>query len=287
LSGKVLGGATIRLRQRAPASEVMVDTPATVRSFGGEGFEIVGVTPGSYLLVAEAQEEGKRLVGRAPVTVAGDSIDNLDLTLHPYSQLNGKVLGDADPSFDLSTLRVTLEPHADATPASSVPVAKDGAFSIPFVPGETYDVFLLDGPPDIYLKSARIGGFDVLVTGFKAEGGALPPMELVFGARGASLGGEVADGTTKVALGATVVLVPDPARGRVQHYHMTSTDEYGQFRFRGIAPGRYTVVSWWDEPPCEVYDLESLDACRRHGNSVDFAEGESKFLGIPVSRAGE
>ena len=80
-------------------------------------------------------------------------------------------------------------PTATACRSSSSPVEEGGSFSLPYVPEETYDVFLLDGPPGAYLKSARIGGFDVLRTGFRAEGSLLPPMELEFSTEGARSGG--------------------------------------------------------------------------------------------------
>ena len=287
LSGRVVSGATIRLRQRAPAGDAMVDAPAAIRMSADNTFEILGLPAGSYLLLADSMEAGQRLTGRVPLTVAGNSIDNLELTIRPHPQLTGTVRAEGDAAVNLSTLRVSLEPHSDTTPVSTAPVREDGRFTIPFIPGETYDVFLLDGPPDSYLKSARIGGFDVLATGFNAEGGALPPMELVFSTRGASVSGEVAEGPAKVALGATVALIPEPARGRVHHYQLTSTNEYGLFAFRGVAPGRYTVTSWWDEPPCEIYDLESLETCRRHGRTVEAGEGENRFIGLGLSRAGQ
>jgi hypothetical protein len=287
LTGRAVSGANLRLRQHAPAGDTMVDAPAAIRMAAGGEFEILGLSPGFYLLVADSREGGERLTGRMPLTVAGQSIDNVELTVRPYPRLAGTVRVEGAAEIDFSRLRVSLEPHSDTTPVSSAPVREDGSFSVAFVPGETYDVFVLDGPPETYLKSARIGGFDVLATGFTADSGALPPMELLLSARGATISGEVADGPAKVALGATVALIPDPARGRVHRYQISSTNEYGLFVFRGVAPGRYTVVSWWDEPPCEIYDLEALEACRGQGKPVEAAEGEQKFVALSVSRAGQ
>ncbi len=284
VTGRIVAGADIRLRQPSPAAEVLVDAPAAVRPAPDGGFEIAGVTPGSYTLVAHAIEEGTRLTGSVPVTVGGSDVDHLDVTLEPSRELDGKLVSDEKTDFPLSLFRISLEPHSDSTAVSSVKAGEDGSFRISYVPGETYDIFLLDGPPDAYLKSARIGGFDVLRTGFKAEGGALPPLELEFSTRGASVWGEVAETKTRVALGATVALVPEPARGKVQFYQHTTTDAYGKYQFRGVAPGRYTVIAWWDDPPCEVYDLEALEACREHGKPVEVREGETKMVNLAVAR---
>ncbi len=65
-----------------------------------------------------------------------------------------------------------------------------------------------------------------------------------------------------------MMLVPDPPRGRLQDYRQASADQYGQFQIRGVAPGKYTLVAWLEDPPCEVYDPEALDACRAVGAAV-------------------
>ncbi|MCW5981708.1 MAG: carboxypeptidase regulatory-like domain-containing protein [Bryobacteraceae bacterium] len=286
VSGRGVPGASLRLRQRAPAGEAMVDAPAAIRSTP-EGFEITGLTPGAYLIVADGTEGRQKLTGRMPLSVSEASVGNVELVLNPYPQLTGTVSSETGEKIDLSGLTVSLEPHDDATRSSSTSVDAKGAFSLPFVPGETYDVFLTGDAPDLYLKSARVGGFDVLSTGFKAGGGALPPMELIFTTRSGAVQGDVIDGPTRVALGATVVLIPDPAYGRVQHYQAASTNEYGLFEFRGVAPGRYTMASWWDDPPCEIYDVEGLDACRRYGQSILISEGERQFVSVPLSPSQE
>ncbi len=286
LSGRPLGAAELRLRQRGPAGEAMMDVPAPARIFPGGRFEIRGLAPGSYLLAVEAAEAGERLTGRVPLTVAGQSIDNVVLLLRPLPRLAGRLRLEEDPQADLSAARVVLEPHTDTAGASSAAVGPGGLFEIAFVPGETYDVLVTDAPEGAYLKSARIGGFDVLATGFNFEGGALPPLELVLARRGATISGEVADGATRVALGATVALIPEPARGRMHHYQTTTTNEHGLFAFRGVAPGRYTLMSWWDEPPCEIYAVESLESCRRFGSSIEVREGEERFLGLRLSGPG-
>ena len=284
VTGEVLMGSDVRLRQPSPVADVLVDAPASVRPQPDGGFEIAGVTPGSYVVVVNAQENGVRLTARAPLTVSGADIENFSITAEPYRALRGRVVSDDTIDFPFSLFRVTLEPASDSVPATSASVEDDGSFEVEFVPGETYEVFLLDGPPDVYLESARIGGFDVLRTGFQAETGNLPPMELRFSTQGATVRGEVADSSTKVALGATVALVPDPARGRIQYFKIGTTDAYGIYEFRGVAPGRYTLLAWWDEPPCEVYDIESLEACREAGESIDVSRGDNLMINLRLAR---
>ena len=73
----------------------------------------------------------------------------------------------------------------------------------------------------------------------------------------------------------------------MQYYQMRVTDAYGLYRFEGVAPGRYTLISWWDEAPCEVYHLESLGACRSRGESVEVRAGEEKHVPLTLTRVTE
>jgi hypothetical protein len=72
-----------------------------------------------------------------------------------------------------------------------------------------------------------------------------------------------------IATGATVMLIPDPQLGRVQSYRTTFADEYGNFLVKGLAPGSYVLLSWQDQPPCEVYNPDDLPACLAHGVRVE------------------
>ncbi len=283
-TGETMRGASVRLRQPAPAADTMVDAPVSASPRRDGGFLFEGVTPGGYTVVVHATDDGVPMTGKQLLTVAGAGVNDVEVTAMPYHELQGQVMTRQDTGVPLDAFRVLLEPHSDAVRSSSSPVEEDGSFSLPYVPEETYDVFLLDGPPGAYLKSARIGGFDVLQTGFRAQGSLLPPMQLEFSTAGAVVGGEVAQTPTKVALGATVALIPNPARGKMQYYQMTVTDAYGLYRFEGVAPGRYTLISWWDEAPCEVYNLESLEACRGRGESIEVRAGEQKLVPLKLIR---
>ncbi len=92
-----------------------------------------------------------------------------------------------------------------------------------------------------------------------------------------TLGGQVAGRAVTtdpavVASGATIQLIPDPLAGRVQAYRTGLADEYGNFLVPGLAPGRYVLVAWVDQPPCEIYNPEDLASCRSHGVSLDISE---------------
>ncbi len=75
-----------------------------------------------------------------------------------------------------------------------------------------------------------------------------------------------------------MMLVPDPVQGRLQAYREGQADEYGQFQIRGIAPGKYILLAWLDDAPCDYYNPEGLDACRAVGTSVTVAQAAQENL---------
>jgi hypothetical protein len=54
----------------------------------------------------------------------------------------------------------------------------------------------------------------------------------------------------------------------LQSYREAAADEYGDFQITGIPPGKYTLVAWLDDPPCDVYDPDAQAACRAVGMAV-------------------
>ncbi len=97
---------------------------------------------------------------------------------------------------------------------------------------------------------------------------------MVLSTRGGKVLGRAvtAANSSVTATGANVLLIPDPPYGRSQAYKSTYADQYGNFLIRGVAPGSYIAVAWFDEPPCEVYNPEDLNTCKAHGVKVTVSE---------------
>jgi hypothetical protein len=71
---------------------------------------------------------------------------------------------------------------------------------------------------------------------------------------------------------ASVALIRDPAKGRVQSYQEGSADENGLFLLRGVATGKYILVALLDDPPRDYYDADRLAAGCATGISVEVEE---------------
>jgi len=271
LSGRVVQGPSITLRWNDPDNTGSVSAPVNVSYDRDQNFEIRGVTTGPYLVITTGVDDGHALSARTPISVGDADIANLDIVVGPEQIWKGKVRIEDDDSTPLSGLQVSLEPRRATAPVTRATVDKNGDFSLPFIPQETYDLFVSNAPEDAYLKAVRVGNADRLPTGLEAErGGAPAAMEVVLSMHGGGVVGRaVTADPAVVATGATVMLIPDPQLGRVQSYKTTFADEYGNFLVRGLAPGSYVLLAWLDQPPCEVYNPDDLHACLAHGVRVE------------------
>ena len=55
------------------------------------------------------------------------------------------------------------------------------------------------------------------------------------------------------------------------------------FQIRGVAPGTYIAVAWYDEAPCDIYDGTALDKCRANGIPLTVAEAADASLQLKLS----
>ncbi len=94
----------------------------------------------------------------------------------------------------------------------------------------------------VYVKSAKLGGVDVLNTGFHFAGEPDKVLEIVLGKNAGSLAGRVEDENKQPVGGVFVILLPDMAGARLYRtdmYKTTSTDAAGSFQIKTLPPGNY------------------------------------------------
>ena len=190
VSGAVVHGPSITLRWNDPDNTGSVSAPVDVSYDADQNFEIRGVTTGPYLVITTGGDGGKALSARTPISVGDADITNLDIVIGPEQIWKGKVRIEGDDSTPLSELQVSLEPRRATAPVSRAMVDKNGDFSLPFVPEETYDLFVSNAPEGAYLKAVRVGNADHLPTGLEAESGGDPPaMDVVLSTNGGGVVG--------------------------------------------------------------------------------------------------
>ena len=284
-SGQTVQAPTLALRWNDPDNTGSVTAPIDVTFDKDHNFEIKGVTPGPYWLIASGVDNGKTLTARTPLNVGSENADGLNIVIGPESLWKGTVRLEGEDTVALAGMVVSLQPRRPTAAPTQAEVSDKGEFTIPFWPNETYDLYLLNTPDNVYLKSVQVASADRLSLGLEAEAGdAPPPINITLSTRGGEVTGRaVTSDSSIVASGATLMLLPDPPDGRIQAYKLAFADEYGNFLIRGVAPGRYVLLAWMDQAPCEIYDPEDLAACRSRGVPVTVAEGSGENVQVTAN----
>ncbi len=309
-------------------------------------FILSGVTPGQYTLMARAairqavdpnapaqpgQRGGPPFGGRGgrggpiaqmlwaslDVTVSGQDLAGLALTLQPGMTVSGRIAFDASasaPPSDLSRARVNLVPQGEQMfDTGSVPPAQvdaSGHFKIVGVLPGRY-TFRANVPPDnstqggrggrgggrggfggaaggSSLKSAEVGGFDTLDFPFEVHpnedvGGAV----LTFGDQTQELSGTLQDATGQPTSDFTIIVFPSdkrywlPQARRIQSAR-PATD--GRFSFRNLPPGDYRMTAVTDVEPGEWYDPSFLSQLTAASIPFTLNPGEQKMQDVKVAR---
>lgn len=275
-------------------------TRPTGRTEGAEGkFEVRGVVPGSYLLLAywEDEQTNQFYIGRALIQVGDSNLEGVEVVIERGADVPGslRVEGgeeatrEAEPeTLDLAELRVVLWPQDESSgllgSGGTGPVQDDGSFLLQNIPRRPYWVSLSRRgglPGNYYLKEGRLEGDNVLEQGLDLSAG--PPrgrLELVISPNGGSIEGAALKEQQPFS-GATVVLAPEPKRReRRELFKTTTTDQYGRFTLRGIAPGEYKLFAWEEIEPGAHQDAEFLRPYEDKGYTVKVEEGSR--LGVEL-----
>jgi hypothetical protein len=263
-----------------PSRQSVVDKP-------DGAFEIQEVLPGSYTLSAVWFEEGRRYQARQSVEITNVDLEGLQLTLLPGTDVRGQMLWDPHLCLEKEALRVFAR-SVDTVFAyvSQLPIAANGAFSLHELPEGLYRITISGQSQDCYLKSIRYGGMEISAEGFNVIRGTQATLEVTIGSRGARVQGTVKDADGLPAVGVWVVLVPNEAhRSEFHLFKQRSTDQYGRFDIRGIAPGDYKLFSWEQAEQNAWEDPDFLKPFESKGQSTSLGEGDGKSIDLVAIRS--
>ena len=242
--GGVVANPHVALRWNDPDNTATISAPVNLSFDQEQNFDLQGVTAGPYLLMASGTQGGMTLTGRLPLNVGDADVGNVDVVIGAESMWSGKVRVDGDDAKLPAGLSILLEPRRPVTSAQGAQVGEKGEFSVPFVPGETYDLYVTNGPNDSYVKSVRVANAERLDQGLEASSGEAPvALEVVLGAHGGQVLGRAVTADPKVvASGASIALIPDPPIGRVQAYQTTNAASTAISLSMGSRPA---IICWW------------------------------------------
>jgi len=300
ITGKPGRGVMLWLTSTEPMGRFPFDRDFVQEDDGT--FELRGVQPGSYVLMAQWMQENKRYTARQEVEVGSTDIEGISLVIGPGIEILGRLrvegaavsggAGSAEKKGeqppDITEYRIWLEPRVFVPLGqASATVKADGAFVLENVAADDYEVRVFNAPPEAFVKSARLGGEDVLEEGLRVTGPVRGTLEVVVSLNGAVVDGAVTkDG--QAFSGATVALVPEGRRReRPQLFKTTTTDQYGRYTLRGISPGEYKVFAWEGIEPGAYQDPAFLRSYEEQGQEVRLTEGSRTTLELKLIPASQ
>jgi hypothetical protein len=278
--GQVVSGATgqpvanvnvvLEPRQRPGSRGPIMRSRAMGANRGA--FEVRGVVPGSYDLVAISNDRNNRMSARVPVDVSGSDIQNVSVLLAPGFSVPGRVTAEG-ATQDLARIRITLRPSASgmqfggAIPAA--PIQADGSFALQQVGQDIYRMNWNGLPRGFYVKSARLGAVDVLKEGLRLERQPTVPLEVVISSNTGAIDATVVTDKQEPSINTTVVLVPSPElRFRNDLYRTAATDSTGRLHLDGVPPGDYKAFAWDDVETGAWQDPDFLQQYEERGRPV-------------------
>jgi len=253
-------------------------------------FELRGVAPGSYYVVAMGTEGEKERRARETIEVSDSDVEGVNLVIGPGMDLKGRIRVEGNAALDPSVLNIWLQSREEQMyfGSSRPSIKSDGSFVISNVADDDYQFEMWGLPEDFYLKAVRLGGSDVLGLDLSVSRKQPPgAIEVVLSPNGGRIDGRVLK-EDKPFSGATVVLVPEEGRRKEERlYKSTSTDQDGQFSLRGITPGDYTLYAWETVEHGAFMDPEFLRPYKDRGKPLHVDEGSKLNSQVDLIPANE
>lgn len=256
---------------------------APVRNADGT-FELRGVTPGSYTLMAQCWDEGKVYFARQSVDVGNNNVDNVGLLLSTGMDLKGTVRTEGPDGAVLGNLQISLAPQEGVRMGmQGAKVGDDRSFSLSNVPASIYTINVHGMPETFYIKSIRMGDADGLESGLDLTHGGAGMLEILLSPNGGQVDGSVGDLKEAAGSSAVVVLAPEGRRrDQTTFFKMANTDAQGHFTMKGIAPGEYKLFAWAQIDDGDYQDPEFLKPYENQGEAVTIRENSRESVPLKL-----
>ncbi|HEX5000609.1 MAG TPA: hypothetical protein VFY29_20465, partial [Terriglobia bacterium] len=250
-------------------------------------FQIPGVTPGAYNLVASARSDAGLTTALQRVDVGfGGNITGLALQLRPAIVVPGQIYvdGQTPENFRTQSVRIQLDTVDDLPSGNArAQVNADGSFRIEnVIPGAQYRVNMSSIQGGGYLQAGRYGGVNALNAPFAiADEGT--PLQLQIGFTPGRIEAVVKEGDTIVP-GALTALIPND-RGRIDLYRTVNSDKDGKVAFSDVPPGDYKLFAWEEIQSGAWQDPVVMERFEDRGRVVHVEKAGSSSENIQIVRS--
>jgi hypothetical protein len=241
-------------------------------------FEIRGVSPGSYLIVASQLLSARPLGGRIPVEVsAATAQEQVSVPLAPAFDILGTVEVEGAPRGSMPNLTVRLLPSESLAlgPQPWSKVSSDGSIRLSGVTPGLWKIVLDSLPEDLWIKAESFADNEIPAGELTASESTRGQLRIVLAGNGAQISGTVTVDSQPCR--ATVVLAPAAPELRVFHqfYRITNASERGIFTLKGVRPGSYKLFAFQEIEPFAWFDPELLQMIESLGEPVVVNKSEN------------
>lgn len=241
-------------------------------------FEIRGVSPGSYFIVASQLFSNQPLGGRVPIEISpANAQEQVAVPLSPAFDMTGVVEVEGAPRGNMPNVIVRLLPSEGLAlgPQPWSKVASDGSIRLSGVTPGVWKVMLDSLPEDLWVKAESFAGNEVPAGELTVNESTRGQLRIVLAGNGAQISGTVTVDSQPSR--ATVVLVPAAPELRAFHqfYRVTNASEHGTFTIKGVRPGSYKLFAFQEIGPFAWFDPELLQAVDGLGESLAVNKSEN------------
>jgi hypothetical protein len=150
----------------------------------------------------------------------------------------------------------------------------DGSFSIVGVTPGLYRLSVTGLPRGSYLKSARLGGADLLNGGLRIDSSPNGALDIVLGTSPGTVDATVVDDRQLPVAAMTVALVPEGAQQkRLDVYRNATSDASGKIHLDNVVPGDYRIYAWESVENGAWTDPDFMRAYQNNGTTLHVGEG--------------
>jgi hypothetical protein len=158
----------------------------------------------------------------------------------------------------------------------AVNAEQDGSFSLAGVTPGTYRLSVTGLPRNTYVKSARLGGVDILNGGLRIDSSPNGSLDIVVGNSPGIVDATVVDERQMPVPAVTVALVPTGTQEkRYDVYRNATSDASGRIHLEGVVPGDYRIYAWESVENGAWTDPDFMRAYQNNGASIRVTEGGS------------